>query len=192
MNNMKLKKAIKPLKIMLSIFIMALLLYMALTAFLPKVAERWLPLKHYVIVSDSMDPDIKRGDIVIIKNPSYDKLKTDDIISFYVDANLDGNKEIVTHYIYSVELDNSGERIYRTINAKKEAPDSWSLKDADIIGQSVYTLPKIGKFMMFAQSSIGRLTMIFNLLIIIMIVYLLDYKPLGVKENKRKVKNEKE
>ncbi len=191
MKNIKLKRVIRPLKIVLGIFIMALLLYMLLTAFFPQTAERWLPLRHYVIVSDSMDPDIKVGDIVLVKKPDYESLKNDDIISFYVDSNLDGNKEVVTHYLYSVELDSNGQRVYRTINAKKQSPDSWLLKDSDIIGQSVYTVPDIGKFMMFAQSSIGKLTIIFNLLIIVMIIYLLEYKAPGIKDKEQKVKDEK-
>lgn len=192
MNKKKSNKAMMPLKIILNLVIMALLFYMVLTAFFPKAAERLLPIRHYVIVSESMEPDILKGDIIVVKNPNYNSLKVDDVISFYVDTNLDGDKEIVTHYIYSIDVDGSGERVYKTINANKESPDSWVLQDNDIIGQYVFMMPKIGKFLLFTQSRIGRLALINNLLIIIMIVYLIEYKPRGSSDNKRKVKYEQE
>ncbi len=185
MNKNKLRKAIKPLKIILNLFIIAFLLYLIITAFFPNVAERVLPIRHYVIVSESMEPDILKGDIILVKKANYSNLKENDIISFYVDANLDGKEEIVSHYVYSIELDTSEERIYKTINAKKETSDSWELRDNDIIGQVIYTVPKIGKFLLFTQSSIGRLTLINNLLIIMMMIYLIRYKSKSREKNLR-------
>lgn len=189
MNKKKLGKATMPLKIILNLFIMAFLIYMILTAFFPNAAERFLPVRHYVIVSESMEPDIYKGDIILVNKPDYSNLKANDIISFYVDTNLDGKEEIVSHYIYSIEVNTDGERIYKTINAKRQTPDSWELRDNNIIGQIVYTVPKIGKFLLFTQSSIGRLALINNLLIIIMIVYLIRYKS---THTQNKVKYEQE
>lgn len=185
MNKGMISKALTPIKILLNLIIVAFLLYMVLTAFLPNLSERFLPIRHYVIVSESMQPVILKGDMILVKSPDYSNLKENDIITFYVDTNLDGKKEIVSHYIYSIEVNSSGKRVYKTINANKQTPDSWQLEDSDIIGQYVYTLPKVGKFLLFTQSSIGRLTLISNLLIFIMIIYLIQYKPLHIQDKKQ-------
>jgi len=117
-----------------------------------------------------MEPILNVGDIVIIKEIDFNNLEPNDIITFYTDIDLDGNKdEIVTHYFDSVEINDDGDKIYRTRRVNSDTVDSWKLVENDIIGEYIYKIPKVGKLIMFLRSPIG----IFVFAIDIILIYLL-------------------
>lgn len=181
----KNKKVLLPFKILLFLLIVAFSLYIIGNIFFPSIAIKVFQFRTYIIVSDSMDPTIERGDIIIIRNTDLSTLEANDIISFYVDADLNGKEEVVTHYLYSIEINDEGDREYKTIRENSETPDSWVLDDSEIIGKYISKIPKIGKIFLFVQSSIGRFVVINNALIIIMIIYLLKKRPEYNKEKKQ-------
>ena len=58
---------------------------------------------HYIIVSDSMYPEIKVGDIAVInKTVEIQNLKQGDIIAFYANLDLVGEDEVVVHYVANI------------------------------------------------------------------------------------------
>jgi len=120
----------------------------------------------YVIVTDSMEPVINVGDIVIIDTDvAYEDLEPGQIIAFYADITGDGHRHVVVHYLQSVTTTDDG-RAYRTKPEVSEDIDPWILTDSDIVGIRVGTIPKIGPILMFAQSTIGRVVIILDVLII--------------------------
>ncbi len=134
---------------------------------------------HYVIATGSMDPVIKAGDVVFIDtsiNP--DDLKVGDIIAFYTDKdpNDDDNAkdDIVVHYIAEITTVD-GIRVFRSKPEISDSMDSWYIYDWNIIGLEVGKVSKIGPLVMFAQSKIGRITLLVDIVVIYAIIEVMSY-----------------
>lgn len=123
----------------------------------------------YVIKTDSMVPVINVGDIVVVDSSvKADQLKPGDIIAFYADINGDGKKEVVVHYLKSISTVD-GVTVYRT-DSEKTTLDEWVLKSSDILGKEAFRIPKIGPIIMFSQSTIGRIVLITDILVLFAII----------------------
>lgn len=135
---------------------------------------------HYVIGSDSMEPVIMVGDVVIIDTTyDLDELKEGDIIAFYADIRQNGNIVVVVHYLDSI-TETDGIRTFKTKPEISDSQDPWELVDADIVGLYVLTIPKIGPILLFAQSTIGRIVIIGDIVLIYLVLEL--FKPKKKKE----------
>ena len=55
--------------------------------------------KAYLISTESMEPEIKKGDAIIIKKVDEDQLRVNDIITFKTD------EEVITHRIVQINDD---------------------------------------------------------------------------------------
>ena len=165
-NSQKIKKdLIDSIKFIVSVFLIVAIGYVVLN-YVPFIAK----YNHYVIATDSMEPVINVGDVVIINTKiNLDDLEKDQIIAFYADIRGDGNKVVVVHYFDSVSLVD-GVRIFRTRPEIDDHIDPWKLIDEDIVGIHVITIPKIGAFLLFAQSTIGRIVIIADLVMIYIII----------------------
>lgn len=165
-NSQKIKKdLIDSIKFIVSVFLIVAIGYVVLN-YVPFIAK----YNHYVIATDSMEPVINVGDVVIINTKiNLDDLEKDQIIAFYADIRGDGNKVVVVHYFDSVSLVD-GVRIFRTRPEIDDDIDPWKLIDEDIVGIHVITIPKIGAFLLFAQSTIGRIVIIADLVMIYIII----------------------
>ena len=84
------------------------------------------------ILSDSMEPTLYRGDIVIIKKEK--RYNEQDIIAFKV------NNDIYIHRIIA-SLDGEA---FRTAGDKTIVPDQWTVKKEDILGRIIVVIPKLG------------------------------------------------
>ncbi|XMB72876.1 hypothetical protein RJI07_02945 [Mycoplasmatota bacterium WC30] len=170
------------LRFLISVFLILSIGYLVLN-YVPFIAK----YDSYVIGSGSMEPVIMTGDAVIIDtHVSLDDLAEEDIIAFYADVQGDETKEVIVHYLDSIS-DVDGVRVFKTRPEVSDQVDSWDLLDEDIVGIHVLTISKIGSFLLFAQSTIGRIVLIADILIIYIIVEAFS-KP---KNSKKKiVKNE--
>ncbi len=141
---------------------------------------------YYVIATGSMEPVISVRDIVIIdSSTTIDEIEVGEIIAFNVDLNLDGVDEIVVHYFYSVE-EIDGELVIKTKPEISDQVDEWDLTEDDILGKHVMTIRKLGGFLLFASSIIGKIVLVFDVLVIYVIIeFLADPK----KEKKNEEKN---
>lgn len=138
---------------------------------------------HYVIVTNSMEPVINVGDVVIVDTSvKPEDMAVGQIIAVRADINEDGTKEVIVHYLYSV-TDENGTTIYRTHPEKSPSPDPWTLTADDIVGAYVLTIPKIGPALLFAQSTIGRIIIIVDIVVIYLLFELFSK---GKKEDKNK------
>ncbi|WFO74774.1 signal peptidase I [Desulfurococcaceae archaeon MEX13E-LK6-19] len=89
-----------------------------------------------VVASNSMQPTLSRGDIVVININDLDANKGD-VIVFIV-----GNKMIIHRVIASYQR--NGEQMYITQGDANDAPDPWVLKKENIVGKQVFTIPHMG------------------------------------------------
>ena len=98
--------------------------------------------KYYAlcIVSNSMYPELARGDVVIVKKlnkKEKDQIKLGDILVYSKD-----NRVIVHRVVYTSEI--SGKKIYITKGDNNETEDNYIIKKSDVIGVALYKIPIIG------------------------------------------------
>ena len=165
------KKMNSGIRFFLSVVVIFILGYVILN-YVPFISK----YDHYVIQTGSMEPVIMTDDIVIIDtSTSIDELETGDIIAFYVD--IEGTQIVFVHYLYSITVVDN----VRTFKTKPEVSgptetDPWDLVDEDIIGTHVLTISKIGPLLLFAQSTIGRIVLVVDVVVIYLLVELLPKK----------------
>src|ERR1044071_3813509 len=117
----------------------------------------------YVVVSGSMIPTINIGDIVIIKNTSFDNLKVGDIIVFRApDAKTeDGKPKVIVHRI--AEIGNFFQKqVLRTrgdANPYSIPGIDYPLFKENYVGKVVYVVPKIGTISMIITPPINYIIM---------------------------------
>ena len=168
MENKKSKRAVKiVLNILLWLFV-ALAALMVVLSLASQKSDSGLPQMFgrspISILSDSMKPEFKKGDLIIGKNLSSDeqgKLKINDIITFYTDLDGDGRKnELNTHRIIDI-FEENGYVFYTT---KGDNPDIN--KEADKIPVAQYEvlalyngtrLPFVGSAMDYLKTPNGFL-----------------------------------
>ncbi len=171
-----------------------LVFYIVVSLFFPAATVKIFGFKPYVVITDSMEPNIMVRDLIIVGKPKVDELEVEDIITFYADINYDGEKEIVTHYIYSISENVEGELIFRTHRHYEEGatvnPDNWVLNEDDVLGRHMVTIPKLGYVVQFVKSPFGIAAIFVNIGIIGGIVYLVknEKKDIEVKEDKEETK----
>ena len=106
-----------------------------------------------IVLTDSMYPDIKSGDIIICKKINPEDIKVDDVISFYDPA---GNgTAVVTHKVVEVINDN-GQLSFRTKGINNNTEDRLPVRADKVIAE--YTgirIPVAGNVALFMQSSTG-------------------------------------
>jgi signal peptidase len=159
--------------VFLAVLVLLILFYVSLNLFMPKKAMDVFKIRLYSIQTGSMEPVLPVGALVLVKKADLSSLEEGDIITVYADVNLDGDKEIITHYYAGVET-SDGETYIRT---KREAAvfyDSWKVKEEDLIGVYVFHVEYAGKFADFMRSGFGAVAIVLNLLIIVCANYMID------------------
>ena len=154
------------------LFLTVFLVYIGIALLFPNIAlfNRY---QHYIIVTPSMEPTINVGDVVIINQKvDIDTLSPGDIIAANVTIN--SQDIIVVHYVHSID-NTSEDRIIRTRPENTLDADEWELTDVDINGIYMFKIPKIGRFLLFAQSPLGRVVILLDL-IIIYFIYKMFFK----------------
>lgn len=136
----------------------------------PNKTPDFFGYKTYVIVSGSMEPNLKIGDIVVVKKVNENELNVGDIISFRQGQN------VVTHRISQIKYE-YGEKIYITRGDNNNTEDNGSIDYSYIEGKVVNNIKKAGKVVIFFQ---GKLS------IIIIVLFFYMYLSQNTKINKRK------
>jgi signal peptidase len=165
MNKIKLKKetidTVKFISILLIIFLVISLLF----NYVPPLNK----FDVFAIKTDSMEPVISPGDIVVTKQISPEDINPGDIVAFRVDITNDGVDDVVVHYIDGIS-DFEGKLIFKTKPHVSDIQDRWTIEEEDIIGIYKYQVNGMGKILLFTQSWIGRIIIIIDV-IVISIVY---------------------
>lgn len=129
----------------------------------------------FAITTDSMEPEIPTGSMIVCKKPSSpDEIKADSskgahdgtVITFKYEK--DGKTILFTHRVVAISTDNDGETVYTTRGDNAGGDDGGTRKFSDVVG--IYTGKKCGFFgslFGFFQSSQGASLLIFTIFIII-------------------------
>ena len=109
-----------------------------------------LPL---IVLTDSMYPDIKSGDLIICKTVETDEIQVGDVISFY---DPEGNgTSVVTHQVIEI-LEEGGRRSFRTKGINNNTEDKLPVPADKVIAE--YTdirIPGAGNVAIFMQKTEG-------------------------------------
>ena len=116
----------------------------------------------YVVESGSMEPTIETGSLSFInKKFKYENIKEQDIISFKLSS---GNNSVrVMHRV--IEVTDKG---FITKGDANENSDGLTTTKENYEGKNVFSIPKLGYFIKFIQTTKGKI--ILSILIVIIFV----------------------
>ncbi len=100
--------------------------------------------RFYYVLTGSMEPDIKQGSFLVVRETPFDELKVGDVISF-VSSDPDIEGMINSHSIYSIDTNEEGVVELTTKGAANPTPDEYKVYEDDIKGRVVYSSYGIGK-----------------------------------------------
>lgn len=129
--------------------LVAVLVPFALTA-VPQLA---LADQSYVVRSDSMEPAIEAGDLVIVNSVPAQDIEAGDVIAY------DSGDRVVTHRVVDV-LDHGGSVEFRTKGDANEEPDPHPVAADAVVGRVMVMVPVIGYVVDFANTGTGLLTLV--------------------------------
>ena len=139
--------------------------------------------KAYLISTESMEPELKKGDAIIIKKVSEDQLRVNDVVTFKI------NGEIITHRIVRIDDVNS-EKFYITKGDNNKVEDSDELRFSDIEGKQIIKIPHLGNIVAGLKNGI----VIILVVLIALIMYLnrIEMKEKSeARREKKKIEDEK-
>lgn len=132
--------------------------------------------KACIITSNSMEPTINNGDVVIIKKINNEELFSGDIITFKQ------KEECITHRILKIE-----ENKYTTKGDNNNTEDMEIVEFSNIEGKYVISVPKLGKIIQILNNKL----IVLIIILILLIVCFCKVEQLEKMENRRKKKEKK-
>jgi signal peptidase len=114
-----------------------------------------------IVLTDSMYPEIKSGDIIICKDISPEDVKVGDVISFFDPEDKNG-VAVVTHRVIEIITDDDGKLYFRTKGDNNNANDKASVPAENLVGLWTETrFAGLGHVALFMQSTWGLVVCIF-------------------------------
>lgn len=185
---LKNRKVHKTLKTIFDILYVIMLLFFVLVVVISMQSKlsgdvvRFGKYQLYAVEGGSMEPNIKKGSVIIISPVDIKSLQVGDVITF---INPDDNKTVVTHRI--VKINEGDEITFITRGDANNADDNDLLPANNILGKVHIAIPFIGFLMSFARTKEGLLT-----LIIIPGVLIIFFEILNLVKASRQLKRRKE
>ena len=106
-----------------------------------------------IVLTDSMYPEIKSGDVIVCREVDPEDIEVGDVISFYDPA---GNgTSVVTHKVIEI-VEEDGERLFRTRGTNNNTDDRLPVHEDKVIAEYTGTrIPFAGNVAIFMQSTAG-------------------------------------
>ena len=113
----------------------------------------------YIVLSDSMTPEFKAGDLIITRQVDVSTLDVGDIITFRSIDPVSFN-EVITHQIVDTTIiDNNVAFITQGVNNTSQ--DLFPVLPSAILGEVRFSVPWLGNFFSFLGSVYGYILFIF-------------------------------
>lgn len=126
-----------------------------------------------IVLTESMDPDIKAGDLIITKSIDKSEIEVGMTVSFF-DPNSDSGA-VVTHQIIEKIIE-EGQVLYRTKGINNNISDRELVPEDNVIGEYTGTrFAGLGSIVLFAQSTWGLVICILIIVILFGIFILSSY-----------------
>lgn len=179
-----MKKVIKKILNILKIIILILLILFALFTIYQKVFPNnpsAFGFRTYSIITKSMEPVLKKGDVILVQERNTSSYKVGDIITFKgTSGDLKG--KIVTHEIVGIKLEN-GKNIFYTKGIQNISEDPAVYED-EILGKYIYKFKFFSLIERIMDTKIG-----FILIIIIPLGYIYFYEIRDIIKDIKNIKN---
>ena len=189
-----MKKLFKFLKyIILTILVFLAILFISVfiqTKVNPNKIPSIFGYKPFIVLSGSMETEIYKGDLAIVKNVDVNTLKQNDIIAFR-----DQDNYVVTHRIVEI-VDNNGAKGFITKGDNNNNEDSGTVNIDNVEGKYISKISGFGNVLLVMQKPI-TLCITLVLIVVIGILWIsFDNNKLSSDERKeleqlRKEKQEK-
>lgn len=102
-----------------------------------------------VVISESMEPALSIGDVVVTRPVDPLTLKVGDVVTYNSDLGL------ISHRIIGVEEAESG-RIFRMKGDANSTADPEPIVATQVVARVAYSVPKIGLLTLFAETNLGK------------------------------------
>ncbi|MGB9963319.1 signal peptidase I (plasmid) [Halobacterium sp. MBLA0001] len=113
----------------------------------------------YVVLSNSMEPALETGDVVIVQAVAPGAIEVGDVITYQRPPDADGGPNRVSHRVIDVH-EADGELTYQTKGDANDAPDPYQVHESDLTGRIWFTIPYIGYLIRFIGTTAGILTFV--------------------------------
>lgn len=120
--------------------------------------------RFYIIMSGSMEPEIKTGDMIITKE--CNNYEIGDVIAFK-------NTGLVTAHRIVEKLSEDGEELFRTKGDNNNTVDRELVRKEQIRGKTINTIPKVGTAVLYLKTHWIILVLLIGVIIIIYLVKIL-------------------
>lgn len=187
MKNEKIKKIFKIIKGIINTIIVAVVLSFVLIVCLQRFSNNRISFFNYrifTVVTGSMEPKYKIGDILIAKETKPSKIKIGDSISYLAQKGEIRNN-VVTHEVVNITKSESGEYLFHSKGLVNLVEDPV-VHESQLYGVVVYKTKLLSFVRRIISTDIGML-----LLIIIPILYIIISEMIVTlieKEEKRRTK----
>ena len=105
-----------------------------------------------IVLTDSMYPQIKSGDLIICNTLEPEEVRVDDVISFF--DPMGSGTSVVTHRVLEV-IEEDGVLSYRTKGDNNNAEDQVLVPEKNLVGIYRSRIPGLGNVAMFMQTTPG-------------------------------------
>ncbi|MBO4594873.1 MAG: signal peptidase I [Clostridia bacterium] len=193
-NSQENKKPNKALKIVLNVILWIFLAFafvtmiFAFTSTSNKYGISTLGNKVILTVkTDSMEPTIMKGDMIVgttLSDEEKKALQEGDIITFYVDLNGDGVKELNTHRIVSIEHSGENYQFYTKGDKEGATEDPGSIYLNDIVctwHEGDTQIHGLGGVISFIQGRVGFLVCVILPLIALFVFEIVRFIVMAVR-----------
>jgi len=134
------------------IYLLALVIVIAAAFFVTdkSSSKSLFGFRYYTVLTDSMAPEFKSGDMVFVKVKKADKIEKGDIITFNPSS---GGDAYLTHRVVEKLPDYKGTGVtcFRTKGDANDSEDPFVIDEDRVIGTVQFHLPKFGYVLRFVQ-----------------------------------------
>lgn len=106
--------------------------------------------RYYTVITPSMTPTYRVGDLVFVKIESADNIQVGDVITFNPSSESDA---YLTHRVTEKlpDYQNTGVTCFRTKGDANDSEDSFLVDEDRVIGTVKFKIPKLGYIIRFVQ-----------------------------------------
>ena len=179
MKSLKDKKYYKVLKVVFETLIFIVLVGFVISVFLQRFSNNKLSIFNYrmfTVISGSMEPKYKIGDVLIAKEIDPKTIKTGDIISYLGNTGSFKDK-VVTHQVTKVET--LGDKLYFRTKGLANLVEDPPVSEDQVYGKVIYKSIIISLVYKIVSTNIG-----FYLFIIVPILFIISSEIIETMLNK--------
>ncbi len=148
--------------------------------------------KPFIVLSNSMEAEIHKGDLVLTKMVNPKKLKKNDVIAFR-----DAENTVTTHRIIDI-VEKEGEKYFITKGDNNNTQDKNLVEFADVEGIYIARFPSLGSMMKSLSDPVTILIVFFGITLIFVVGFSIsnkrqrDLERLEFLEYKKKMEEEQQ